>query len=117
MKKLSLLIVTSIFSVGVWASPNCEKLAQLAESSASNYGDDATAIIQGKKGSRAYFYTAPSNQCKTTTFVIPKDRITLMQDIKSEGETWVYVAFSGGEVPTLTHGWMKKSNIGEVTFN
>lgn len=27
MKKLSLLIVTSIFSIGVWASPNCEKLA------------------------------------------------------------------------------------------
>lgn len=25
--------------------------------------------------------------------------------------------FCGGEVPTLTHGWMKKSNIGEVTFN
>ena len=45
MKKLLLLAIASTFSAGAWASPTCDKLAKIAELNASNYGDEATALI------------------------------------------------------------------------
>lgn len=116
MKKL-LLLSTLLFSAGVWANPNCEKLANIATANASNYGDEKTvALIEGKKGSRAYFHSAPSSQCKTQLFVIPKDKVEVLQDIRSNGEAWAYVVFIGGETPTITQGWIKKNYLGEMNF-
>ena len=117
MKKIILLTSTILLSIGAWASPSCEKLASIATTNASNYGDEKTvAPIKGKKGTRAYFHNAPSNQCRTPLFVIPKDQVEVLQDIISNGETWAYVVFIGGETQTLTQGWIKKKYLGEMSY-
>ena len=116
MKKLLLLLVLLV-SGGTWASSNCEKLASIATTNASNYGDEKTvAPIKGKKGTRVYFHSAPSNQCRTQLFVIPKDQVEVLQDIKSNGETWAYVLFTGRETQTITQGWVKKKYLGEISY-
>ena len=117
MKKLLLLAASLVFSVGAWASPVCDKLAKVAQANASNYGDEATALIQGKKGSRNYFHTAPSSQCKSKAFIIPNDQVLILQDIISNGESWVYVLFVNDNTSQITQGWIKKSSLGEMTFN
>ncbi|MEB3766381.1 hypothetical protein [Acinetobacter sp. MD2] len=118
MKKLFLLTIALTYSFSAWASPNCEKLAIIATSNASNYGDTTTAHIQGKKNTRIYFYSAPSEQCKSQIFIIPNDKITILQDILSNGVMWSYVSYtSKNDLPQITQGWIKKFYIGEMTFN
>lgn len=117
MKKLLLLAASLVFSAGAWASPTCDKIAKVAQANASNYGDEATALIQGKKGSRNYFYTAPSNQCRSKAFIIPNDKVLILQDILSNGESWAYVSFVNNKTSQITQGWIKKNSLGEMIFN
>lgn len=117
MKKLLLLATALTFSAGAWASPTCDKLAKIADLNASNYGDEATALIQGKKGARVYFHTAPSAQCKSKAFIIPNDKVAILQDIVSNNETWAYVSFVNNKTSKITQGWIKKNSLGEMTFN
>lgn len=117
MKKL-LLISALMVSGGAWASSNCDKIASIAQANASNYGDTKTiALIDGKKGTKAYFHSAPLNQCKLNPFIIPGDRVQVLQDIYSNGESWAFVVFIRSDTQTITQGWIKKSHLGEMTFS
>lgn len=107
MKKLLLLAIASACSAAVWASPSCDRLAKIADDNGTMFGTKYSFVVQGNKGFRTYFHSAPSNQCKIKNlFVIPKDSVIAYQEFKNENQTWLYVMYidrNGND----TSGWVK----------
>ncbi|TCM60899.1 hypothetical protein EC844_13019 [Acinetobacter calcoaceticus] len=107
MNKFAILILTSMLSAGVWADINCEKLAKIADDNGLMHGSKYIYTVQGNKGLRTYFHSAPSEQCKIKNlFLIPNDSVIAYQQFKNENRTWIYVMYidkNGND----TMGWMK----------
>ncbi|MDY6450715.1 hypothetical protein [Acinetobacter faecalis] len=110
MKKL-LLISALLFSGGVWASPNCLQLAEIAD---DNYTElDALTLykVSGEKGFRSHFYSAPSKACKISqVFVIPKDTIVAYYSFNNEGQQWLYAVYTNKN-NVKTTGWLRKNTL------
>lgn len=105
MKKL-LLIACCTFSVGAWANEiECNKLAQIAKNNGAIYKYSLT--VQGKKGFRTYFHSAPSSKCKIKNlFLIPNDSVNAYQAFDNEGVEWINIMYidKKGNYPD---GWVK----------
>lgn len=109
MKKLLLLIFLACSS-GVYAQVNCSQLSELADNNGTMYGTKYIFIAQGNKGFRAYFHSAPSNQCKIKNlFVIPQNSVIAYQEFKNENKTWLFVMYIDKNGNDIT-GWVKEQD-------
>lgn len=107
MKKLLLLMLLACSS-GAYAQVNCSQLSEIADDNGLMYGTKYIFVVQGNKGFRTYFHSAPSNQCKIKNlFVIPEDSVIAYQEFKNENQTWLFVMYvdkNGND----TTGWVKE---------
>lgn len=96
-----------LISSGAYAQVNCSQLSKIADDNGLMYGTKYSFIVQGNKGFRTHFYSAPSTQCKISDlFLIPKDSVIAYQEFKNENQTWLYVMYvdkNGND----TTGWVK----------
>ncbi|MHA3083656.1 hypothetical protein E0H86_09895 [Acinetobacter sp. ANC 4635] len=107
MKKPLLLTAFCLFSGSLYASPNCDRLAKIADDNGAIYGTKYSYTVKGPQGYRSYFHTAPSEQCKIkNVFIIPKDSVIAYQEFKNENELWLYVMYIGKD-GVDTEGWVK----------
>lgn len=110
MKKLLLLITSSLLSGGAWANASCDKLSKIADNNGLLYGTKYTYTVQGKKGFRANFHSAPANECKIKDlFLIPNDSVIAYQQFTNENYTWLYVMYvdkNGND----TSGWVREKD-------
>ena len=107
MKKSYLFAVSCLISSSLYASPNCDQLAKIADDNGANYGAKYSYTVKGPKGYRSYFHTAPSEQCKMkNVFIIPKDSVIAYQEFKNENELWLYVMYISNN-GVDTEGWVK----------
>lgn len=108
MKKLLFISLLSLSSF-TWA--DCAKLSKIADDNSLEYGSKYSFVVQGQKGFRSYFHSAPSNNCKfRDIFVIPKDSVIGYSEFKNENQTWIYVMYvdkNGND----TTGWIKEKNL------
>lgn len=85
---------------------NCAQLSKIADDNGSMYGTKYSFVVQGQKGFRTYFHSAPSAQCKIKDlFLIPNDSVVGYQEFTNENRTWLYVMYvdkNGRD----TSGWM-----------
>lgn len=109
MKKLLLLPLLFISSFTL-ADMSCDRLSKIADDNGVLYGTKYIHTVQGKKGFRTYFYSAPSEQCKIKNlFLIPNDSVIAYQQFTNENRTWIYVMYvdkNGND----TMGWMKDAD-------
>jgi len=79
------------------------------ESVGNVYAERTSSVESGhtvsKKG-RSYFYSAPDDKCKTSKFIIYKDRV----DVYMEYNGFSYVMYFGKDDVT-TEGWVKSTNL------
>ncbi|MHA3052687.1 hypothetical protein [Acinetobacter sp. ANC 4640] len=107
MKNFLLLITFCLLSSSLYASPNCDDLAKIANDNGAIYGSKYSFTVQGQKGFRSYFYSAPSEQCKINQlFIIPNDSVIAYQEFKNENQLWMYVMYIGKD-GVDTEGWVK----------
>lgn len=90
---------------------SCDRLSKIADDNGVLYGTKYIHTIQGKKGFRTYFYSAPSEHCKIKNlFLIPYDSVIAYQEFKNENQTWLYVMYVGKN-GSDTLGWMKERDL------
>ncbi|WP_111891234.1 hypothetical protein [Acinetobacter sp. MB5] len=107
MKKSYLFAISCLISSSLYASPNCDQLAKIADDNGANYGTKYSYTVKGPKGYRSYFHTAPSEKCKMkNVFIIPKDSVIAYQEFKNENELWLYVMYISNN-GVDTEGWVK----------
>lgn len=69
----------------------CTELSKIVDDNSIRYGTKYSFVVQGQKGFRTYFHSAPSSQCKIKQlFIIPKNSVIAYQEFKNEKETWKY---------------------------
>ena len=105
MKKIAL--ITALLTIcGNASAFTCNELSRIADENSIQYGTKYSFVVQGQKGFRTYFHSAPSAQCKIKQlFLIPKDSVVAYQEFKNEKETWLYVMYFGKDGNT-TEGWV-----------
>lgn len=104
MKKI-LLIASCLVAANAWAG-DCTKLSKIAEDNGQEYGTKYSYTVQGKKGFRTYFHSAPSSSCRlNNTFIIPNDSVIAYSEFKNENKTWLYVMFIDKNGKDAT-GWV-----------
>lgn len=105
MKKSYLFAISCLISSSLYASPNCDQLAKIAENNGEVQG---LYKVKSLKGLRSYFYSAPSEQCKSkNVFIISKDTVFMYQKVKNENQWWMYVMYTANDGVTDTQGWVK----------
>lgn len=111
MKKLLIASLLATLSFGSLAQPSCQDLDKIAQDNGDQYGTKYSFTAQGPKGSRIYFHSAPSSNCKIKQlFIIPKDSVVAYQEFKNENQTWLYVMYIAKD-GTDTEGWMLKKDL------
>ena len=109
MKKIA-LITTLLIVCSKASAINCSQLSKIADDNSITYGTKASFVVQGQKGFRTYFHSAPSSQCKIKElFLIPKDSIVAYQEFKNQNKTWLYVMYIDKNGKD-TSGWMLESD-------
>jgi hypothetical protein len=104
MKKIFLL--TLLISGWAWAK-TCDYLSKIADDNGIPYGTKYSFTVQGTKGFRSYFHSAPSSECKLKgVFIIPNDSVIAYQEFKNEKQTWLYVMYIDKD-GNDTSGWVK----------
>lgn len=100
----------TLMSFGSFAQ-TCETLDKLAQNKGIQFGTKYSFVAKGEKGSRVYFHSAPSDQCKINQlFIIPKDSVIAYQEFKNESKTWLYVMYISKD-GTDTEGWMRENDL------
>lgn len=110
MKKPLLMILLSVLSIGAWAKPTCSQIGSLAD---DNYLElDALSVFEvaGENGSRLYFYSAPSAQCRSDKFVIPKDTVLGYYLFIHENKKWLYAVYKDKN-NNKTSGWLQEEKL------
>lgn len=106
MNKILLSMILACSS-GAYAQVNCLQLGKIADDNGVMYGTKYFFVAQGDKGFRAYFHSAPSNQCKIKNlFVIPRDSVIAYQEFKNENQAWIFVMYVDKNGIDTT-GWVK----------
>lgn len=104
------LIVMSLIVCSNASALNCAQLSKIADDNGLQYGTKASFVVQGEKGFRTYFHSAPSSQCKIKElFLIPKDSVIAYQEFKNQNKTWLYVMYIDKNGKD-TSGWMLESD-------
>jgi len=110
MKKILLSMILACSS-GAYAQVNCSQLSEIAD---DNYTElDALTLfkVSGEKGSRSYFYSAPSKACKNNqAFVISKDTVVAYYSFNNEGQQWLYAVYTN-KSNVKTTGWLRKNTL------
>ncbi len=103
------LLLALFISFGTLA--DCSKLSKIADDNSQDYGTKYSYTVQGQKGFRSYFHSAPSNSCKVKDlFLIPKDSVIAYSEFKNENQTWLFVMYvdkNGND----TEGWLKQRDL------
>lgn len=106
-----LLPIMLCISGGAWANTDCDRLSNIADDNGVFYGTKYIYTVQGPKGFRTNFHSAPSEQCKIKNlFLIPSDSVIAYQEFKNENHTWLYVMYidkNGND----TTGWMREKDL------
>lgn len=109
MKKLFFSLLITL-STAASANINCDQLSKLADDNGVMYGTKYMFTLQGPKGFRSNFHSAPSAQCSIKNlFLIPNDTVIAYQQFQNENYTWFYVMYidkNGND----TTGWMKEKD-------
>ena len=110
MKKILLSLLLACSS-SAYSQVNCSQLSGTAD---GNYTElDALTLfkVSGEKGTRSYFYSAPSKACRhDQIFVIPQDTIVAYYSFNNEGQQWLYAVYTNkNNVKTV--GWLRKNTL------
>ncbi len=80
--KNEIFFTTIFLSAGTWA--RCENLNRIAEKKGIHYETEYSFVVQGPKGHRAYFHSAPANKCEyTKSYIIPNDSVIGFQEFSN----------------------------------
>lgn len=111
--KYFLLFGILIFSQPSQAKTDCNALNDKLKPQIISYYPRVFFQVQGNKGLRVYFHTAPSKKCKQhNIFIIPEDSVIAYKDIQYNNETWVNVMYIGKH--NEVQGWIKKKYLKET---
>ena len=98
---------------------SCVALNSQSSQRSVMYQPKLSLEVKGQKGFRAYFYTAPAEQCKQKSrFLIPKDSVISYEEIHINNQTWISVMYIRTDGSTV-EGWMKKKDFkqtGKIGF-
>lgn len=95
------------------ANTECDLLNQELKPQIVSYYPRVFFQVQGNRGLRVYFHTAPSEQCKQPElFIIPGDSVIAYEDIQYNHETWINVMYIGKH--NEAEGWIKKKYLKET---
>jgi len=106
LKSVWVLLFFAALSSPVWAAPQCDKMAQVAEHDEDSFAP-ARAYKVGGSG-RLYFHSAPNSVCRSkNVFVIPGD--TLFAYSSYEG--WVRVMYVNRNTADTVQGWVESARL------
>ncbi|MDV7705004.1 hypothetical protein [Acinetobacter pittii] len=109
MKKLFILAILALSCSSPYAKVSCSELSEIAD---NNYVELEALELQkfkGIKGQKAFFHSAPSEECKLNkTFIIPNDVVTAYYSFVNENKTWLYVVYTSKNGKKTT-GWVEKN--------
>ena len=105
----SIFLLTSFKASAI----SCEELTKVAEDNSGISTTKYTYTVQGKKGFRTYFHSAPSTKCKIKElFLIPKDSVIAYSYFIYENKKWMNIMYidKKGNYPT---GWVLEKDFKE----
>lgn len=72
----------------------CENLSKIANENSLQYGTKYAFKVQGLKGTRVHFHSAPSKYCvNKNLFIIPNDSVIAYQEFINENQQWFYAKY------------------------
>lgn len=97
----SILFVQSIEGEPIKSiATTCKQAQAIAETAALDVYPRESRYVSSD--GRLYFHSAPSDQCKLTSFIIPKDDVTVYQ----RHNEWSYVMYVHPKTGEDTSGWV-----------